>query len=209
MAKITTLRKPVEEEIDVMAVLAGAAKPKEAASSKSKTPILSVGDPIKKLATRARALTAEIESRQSEMELVKQELIDQVAPLRAGLCKKEGYLSTVRVPDTEGLSISLTWSGSYSKIDDVPAVKKVVGERFDELFITTNVINVKGDASNALLKELITAVGPERFAEFFDVTQAVKPNERYTKEFFSFLTDDERALLSPMVPQYKPSIKTK
>lgn len=107
---------------------------------------------------------------------------------------------------------TIYFTGSYSKIDpaNLPAIKEAVGEeRFGDLFITTNVITVKGDATNELLKELITAVGPENFATYFEVAQSVKPNERYTKEFFSFLTDDERALLSPMVPQYKPSIKTK
>lgn len=198
-------------EFDINAILGGAAKPQESKSG-SKTPVLTVGDDVKEIATKLRTVKGELDSAEAQFELLKSELVEKVTGARAELCKT-GYHSTVRVPDAQGLSVSVTWSGSYSKvgIEKKDAIEGVVGERFEEFFSLVNEIKVRPEAcgNQEMLTELIAAIGPERFAQFFEVSRTIKPTERYTTEFFTAFDEEQRTALSQVVKQYSPSIKTK
>jgi hypothetical protein len=205
----TAKRKVKAAGPDLDAVL-GSAESKEAKASKSKVPVLKVDGKTQATVTRLRRLKEEIESLQSEFDMLKGELVGVAAPLRAELCAS-GYVSSVRVPGTEGLSVSVSWSNAYSKIPlgSGPDIEGVVGEeRFGDFFFTDMEIKVK-DFSEESLTELVEAVGAERFARFFEVKRWLKPTERYTTEFFTAFTPEERERLAPVVRQYSPSVGTK
>ena len=208
---VVALKKKQEKPqgFTVADVLSTAAKPVEP-KSKSKVPVLDVPQEVKELAAKIREVKAALDSADAEFELRKQEIIDAVAPLRAGLCKS-GYVSSVRIPDVNGLSVSLTWGHKYTKVgmDKRDAIVGIVGDDFEDLFETKTEIKVKEGAGEDKLRELIEAVGPERFREFFDVTQVLAPTARYTDGFFTSFTDEQRAELAKLVVPYKPSIGVK
>lgn len=208
---VVALKKKQEKPqgFSVADVLSTASKPVES-KSKSKVPVLEVEEQVKELATKIREVKAALDSADAEFELRKQEIIDAVAPMRSELCRS-GYVSSVRIPDTNGLSVSLTWGHKYTKVgmDKRDAIVGIVGDDFEELFETKTEIKVKEGAGEDKLRELIEAVGPERFREFFDVTQVLAPTPRYTDGFFTSFTDEQRAGLEKLVVPYKPSIGVK
>ena len=208
---VVALKKKQEKPqgFSVADVLSTASKPVES-KSKSKVPVLEVEEQVKELAAKIREVKAALDGADAEFELRKQEIIDAVAPMRAELCRS-GYVSSVRIPDTNGLSVSLTWGHKYTKVgmDKRDAIIGIVGDDFEDLFETKTEIKVKDGAGEDKLRELIEAVGPERFREFFDVTQVLAPTPRYTDGFFTSFTDEQRAGLEKLVVPYKPSIGVK
>ena len=210
MGKVVAIKKEKQAGgFSVADVLSTAAKPSEP-KSKSSVPVLDVSQEVKELAARIREVKSQLDSAEAEFELRKQEMIDAVAPMRASLCKS-GYVSSVRIPDTNGLSVSLTWSRKYSKVgmDKKAAIEGIVGEDFDDLFETKTEIKVKEGASEEMLRELIESIGPERFAHFFDVEQTLAPTARYSEGFYSTFTEEQVAELNRLVVPYKPSIGVK
>ena len=110
MSKLAVLKKNVNKEeagFDLGAVLAGATAPKASKSKKPTAPVLVVGEDIKKLATRVREVKEQLDSAESIYETLGAELIGKVSPLRDDLCKKS-YQSSVRIPDTKGLSVGIS-----------------------------------------------------------------------------------------------------
>ncbi len=210
MGKVVAIKKEKQATgFSVADVLSTAAKPSEP-KSKSKVSVLDVPQEVRELAAKIREVKAALDSADAEFELRKQEIIDAVAPLRAELCRS-GYVSSVRIPDINGLSVSLTWGHKYTKVgmDKKDAIVGIVGDDFEDLFETKTEIKVKEGAGEDKLRELIEAVGPERFREFFDVTQVLAPTARYTDGFFTSFTDEQRAELEKLVVPYKPSIGVK
>jgi len=204
-------KKKIAPVVSIDDVLAGASTPAKEAKSKSTTPVLTVSKEVKELVARIREQKEEFTSLKGMIEADEAELRELIAPLRGKLCQK-GYVSTVRVPSTDDKSVSVTWSKSYSKceLDNREAIVEIVGEEeYDDLFTAEKEITVKGDIDDKTLRELIDAVGPMRFAEFFDVKRWIKPTERYTEGFFSSFNEEQREALAGMVQQYKASIKTK
>ncbi len=213
MSTVATARKNVKTQagFSLTDVLASATVVKKDAKSKSKVPVLTVSDGIKAQAARIREIKEQLDSLETEYETVSAEVIQAVSPLREALCKQQGYLSSVRVPDSKGLSIGISWADKYCKIspENEDAIREIAGERFDDYFTTELVVTVK-DISEESLTEIIKAVGPERFAQFFAVEKSLKPTSRFTQEQFTALSDEERKqFLQSGVKPFKPSIKVK
>ncbi len=213
MSTVTALKKkvkPEEGEFDLTAVLAGATAPKASKSKKSTVPVLVVGEDVKKLATRIREVKEKLDSSESEYEILGAELIGKVAPMRDDLCKKS-YQSSVRVPDSKGLSVGISWADKYCAIpsENEDALRDLAGEAYDDYFTGSIEVSVR-DISEESLTELVKAVGPERFARFFSVTKTIKPTTRFTQEQFNVYTPEQRqAFIAAGVKQFKPSIKVK
>lgn len=204
--KIATAKKNVKD-FNLEDVLNTATAVKES-KSKSKVPALTVSAEIKTKATKIREVKEELNSLESMYEILSTELIETISPLRENLCK-QGYVSSVRVPDAKGLSLGISWADKYSKIpaENEKALRSIAGDRFDEYFMTEMVITVK-DISEEGLTEIIKSIGPERFSQFFAVEKTFKPNTRFTqKQFTAFNLDQRRQLSQAGVRQYKPSIK--
>jgi hypothetical protein len=208
MGNVTALKKK-KEEFSLDDILSSAQTTKEKSSS-TKVPILTVPKETQEKASRIRELKDQLDSLTSEFEVVSAEVVEEINLLRADILRKQGYSSSVKIPDSKGMSIMLSWSANYSKvpIDNKDALKLIAKDRFEGCFGTEIVIKVK-DVSEESLKDLIATVGPEQFARFFEVERWIKPTKRYTEEFFTAFTDAERERLSAIVKQYKPSIKVK
>ena len=211
MAKITALKQKQEEKqgFSIDDVLSTATQPKEAKSS-SKTPLLIVPKDVMEKISRLREIREELDSLESEWDLLSAETVDLVEPLRADIIRRQGYTSSVKVPDTNGLSATISWSAKYSAVDlsNAPAIEAVIGDRSNQFFTKEMKITVK-DVTEDALRDLIQSVGPERFAQFFSVERWLSPTKRYTEEFYTAFNEKERAALAPIVRQYKPSVKVK
>jgi len=177
---------------------------------KSKVPVITVDDKVKELVTEVRRLKAELDSAESMFKLREKELLDLVIPERERLCLNMGYVSSVKVPSVDNLSVRISWKDQYTKIglETVPMIEGIIKDRFQQFFTTDMTITVKNNSQSAL-NELIQAIGPARFREFFEVQKIIKPSPRYTTEFFTAFNEEERQQLSLVVHQYKPAISTK
>jgi hypothetical protein len=211
MAKVTALKQKQEEKqgFSIDDVLSTAAKPKEAKSS-SKTPVLNVGKDVMEKVARLREIREELDSLESEWDLLSADTVTLVEPMRADVIRRQGYTSSVKIPDTNGLSATSSWSAKYSAVDlsNAPVIEAVIGDRANQFFTKEMKITVK-DVTEDALRDLIQSVGPERFAQFFSVERWLIPTKRYTEEFYTSFNEKERAALAPIVRQYKPSVKVK
>lgn len=90
-------------------------------------------------------------------------------------------------------------------------IQKIVGKKYDQYFSTANVIKVKADLSDDALADLIKRVGPESFAEFFEVEAQIKPTELFTKVERFRIPQEVRDRLRDEagIRPYKPSIKVR
>ena len=199
MPALATKKKEVFDLNSILST-ASVSKDKKAAS---KVPVLSVPKETEALVTEIRGLKDEIDSLKSMFEL-------KEAELREKLCMS-GYVSSVKIPDSENLSVLLSWKDAYTKIamDATAMIQDIVGdEKYPQFFQPDMTITVK-DVSEGALTELIKAVGADRFAEYFEVDRSLKPTSRYTTEYFVAFTGEQREKLSQYVRQYKPALKTK
>jgi hypothetical protein len=208
MSVVPLKRKNEQPDFDVSAILATATEAKTP-KSKSKVPLLDVGPETQQLATEIRELRDEIESLTSICKTKESGLLNHIEGEREHVCKM-GYSASIKVPDTTGHSLTISYRDQYSKVDmtNAATIKGIVGDRYEDYFTTGLEITVK-DVTDAALKELIALVGPEKFARFFSVERWIKPTPRYTTEFFTAFSTEERERLSQVVRQYTPSIKTK
>ena len=210
---LATVKKKVKDDagFNLADVLAGAQAAPKDAKGKSKVPVLMVSQEIREKAARLRQLKEELESTESMYDTLAAEMVEQVGPLREDLCRRQGYLSSVRVPDSKGMSIGISWSDKYSKIPaaNEPALRDLTGDRFSEYFTAAMAVTVK-DISEESLTEIVRAIGPERFASFFEVERSLKPTSRFTQEQFTVFTPEQRqGFLQAGVRQFKASIKVK
>ncbi len=206
MPALATKKK---EAFDLNSILSTASVSKDKKAT-SKVPVLSVPKETEALVTEIRQIKEELDSLKSIFELKEAELIKTIAPLREKLCMS-GYVSSVKIPDSENLSVLLSWKDAYTKIamDATAMIQDIVGdEKYPQFFQPDMTITVK-DVSEGALTELIEAVGADRFAEYFEVERSLKPTSRYTTEYFIAFTGEQREKLSHYVRQYKPALKTK
>ena len=192
-------------------ILAGAAVKKEAKSS-SKVPAIDVADAVKARATRLRELQNQMESLKTEFDVISADFVEDVAPLREELIRMQGYISSVKVPDTNGIFVTVTWKDAYSKVpmEMAATIINVIGQDRTEIYFENkNVITVKKDLTQEALRDLIKLVGPMDFAKYFDVDRWIEPVKDYTEDFYTKFTATERENLSPIVKQYKASVRVK
>jgi hypothetical protein len=215
MASVTALKdaskvKAAKQQgFNLEDVLASATAAKETKSA-SKTPVIEANEELSGMAKRLRELKDDIESKTSEFDSLSADFVEQIEPLRAAYIVRNGFTSSVKVPDGEGKSVSVTFSSNYSKIAVASqgAVEELAGDSFDLFFKKEMEITVK-DVTEESLMELVQAVGPERFARFFVVNRWMLPTKAYTEQFYTAFDEGQRTGLKGLVKQYKPSIKTR
>ncbi len=205
MGTVSALKKK-EKEINIDEVL-GQAQKKE--TPKSKVPILEVSDEVKAQATKIRFLKENIEGLQSELDLVGAEFIEAITPIRTEIMAFNGYISSVKIPDTEGKSITVSWIDNYTKIpfEHKENLQNILGDLYDGYIKTELTIKVK-TVDEASLKELIRIVGVDNFSRFFEVERSLKPSTKFTQEQHT-LPKTVKDNLAGYIKQYKPALKTK
>jgi len=187
----------------VLDVLKTAETKKTNGNGKSKIPTLTVDELTSVKASRIRELKENLDSVKTELSVVEEYFLENVAPLREQLMEEKGYINSVKVPDTYGGFVTVVWSHAYSKIpvEAEEELRKTI-PNFDKYFKQEVLITVK-DCSEKLLTELIGLVGAENFAKFFTVERWIEPTTAYTEEAHKLPKADH------IVRQRKPSVKTK
>jgi hypothetical protein len=208
MAKVTALKDAKKDSFSLDDILASAQTAKQPKSS-SKTSVADVPKEVQAKAARIREISEQLDSLKTEFESLSAELVDDLEPVREAYIRRNGYTSTLKVPDGKGLSVSVGWSSMYSKVtlDKTDQLTLIVGDELADYFTKEMEIKVK-DVSEESLRDLIQSVGQERFAQFFDVDRWLKPTKRYTEDFYRF-EPEQREQLRGLVRQYKASIKAK
>lgn len=191
-------------------ILKGAAKSSD--TKKNGTPVIEVDVKTKKLVTEFRSLKKDEDEIKAKIEMTGAELIDVALPKRLDLIKsKHEFLSSVKVPSDDGMSVTISWKHAYIKCDPAneESIMNFLGkEKYDKYFKVMNTIKVKDDLPKEKLEELIKKVGYEKFAEYFTVEQNIKPVPRFTEDAPFIFSEDELNELELLgVKQYKAAIK--
>ena len=204
MAKVQALRKDAVNLDDIL----GQAQKQETKGT-SKVMILEVPQEVKEKVTRIRELKRMIEGLETEYDLLGAEVTENVKGTREMLMHKNGYMSSVKIPDTNGESITIAWIDNYSKIalDKRDMLKNILKGMYDD-YVSTNILIKVRDVDENSLRELVNMVGAENFPRFFEVERWLRPTSRFTQEQHT-LEDEIRVQLLGLVRQYKPAVKTK
>jgi len=210
MAVVALKKKESAKAINVNDILKGARKTETAA--KSKVPVIEASQNLKELAAEVRKLKDEVDSSTALFEARSAELIATVTPTWESLCSSSGYQSSLKIPTPDGTLVGVTFSSMWTKIspDREETISEIVGDNYERYFNTVNVIKVKGDLANDRLADLIQRVGPEDFAEFFEVESVIKPTEMFKTERFNLPQDARDRLRDEAgLRPYKPSIRVR
>ena len=196
---------------------------KEPVASKSKTPVLDVGEDIQNLAKQVYEDKIRYETAENQFKMSSGKLVDAVAPIRAEMCQRE-MVSSVKVPAGNHL-VGVVWSSSYKKIPNTQeeGLIKVFGsiEEYGQNFYSVYDVEVK-DNSEKGLYDLFCALAPnggltdddvrmgqEKFMQLFKVKETIKPTETFVRNHI-FMSEEKRAELELLgVQQYIPSIRTR
>lgn len=200
--------KKIQKEVDINSILSSAVKGET--KTKSTIPVVGTSETVAKNVDKIRELKEQLDSIQTMLDLKTAELVESVKKDREILCR-QNYTSSIKVAGTKGTTVTLTWKDAYSKIgtENELTLRGIVSEKYDDLFMKKTKIEVKDEISEEKLSDLIKAVGPEKFKEYFSVEQHITPKSRYTTEYFVILSKEQRDKLETVVKQYKPSLKTK
>lgn len=206
---MNTALKIAPEPMSLKNLLRTAAKPEEPAK-KSATPILPVDEQVKGLATEVRKAKELADSSKTLFEMKSQELVDAIADLRGELCRRN-YTSAVRIPTLDNLSVTIVWSGNYTKISGSKEADlvSIVGDKYPEYFQSKFAITVKDELSDDERTEFINRLGAEMFTKFCSVEEVIKPTERFKFDHVCMDRATREALEMATVKQFKASVRTR
>jgi hypothetical protein len=201
--------KLAEEPGDLKGLLRKAAKPEEPVK-KGSTPILPVEESIRILATEVKKEKELADSHKSVFEQKSLELVNAISAMRAELCR-HAYQSAVRIPTMDNLSLTIVWSGNYTKIPGSREADliNIVGDQYPDYFKSRFALAVKSDLSNAELNELVQLLGEERFIKWFESEEVIRPTERFIHDHVRMDAQTREALELADVKQYKAAVKTR
>lgn len=194
--------------MDLKAKLREAQKPET--EKKSTIPILQVDEDTQKLAGQIREAKEQAEAASTLVKLRTDELLSIIAPKRQELCLRN-YVSSLKIPTTENLLLTLTWTHHYSKIkpSSEGEIVRVLGqEKYSKYFSSRYVIQAKSDLTDSELEDLVATMG-DKFEKYFEVDEQLKPSEEFTRQLPVFDELTRTALIQAGVNQFRPSVKTR
>ena len=188
-------------------LLRKAAKPEEP-KTKSKTPVLTVEDTTKELATEVRKAKNALDSAKTMFDEKSMKLLNTISAARAELCRRE-YQSAVRIPTIDNLSVTIVWTSQYNKIPGsaADAIMGAVGDKYAEYFTSKFALKVKDDLNEGDLTDLVQLLGEERFMKWFESEEIIKPTPRFVSDHVLMDPQSQEAVALAGVKQNKPSIK--
>jgi hypothetical protein len=211
-------------EFNITDVLDGAATATVKKSTRSSVPVINAPDAIKQVVAEFRKLYEDLDTIKSNLEIKKATILQFAKSKFEELCKLT-YTSSVRIPDSNGLSVTISQIDNWTKFpltSDDPAevleikkkheeVKRILGNKYDDYMQEKLEISVRETAmTTETLNELIVAVGPQNFARFFAVKKTLKPNTRFTQERYAAFLKEERDILETLgVKCYECAVKPK
>lgn len=186
---------------------------KEAKKTKNgTTPVIEdAPDDLKQLATEVRNLVNQLNGMERKYEQKAEALKKSGKTIYIQYVKDHGFVSSIRIPDTEGNSVALNFKHQYSGIapETVPAIKEIVKDKWDKYFTAKYELSIAQKYVNPEGVKLLQEKLGDLFTDVIVVKKSIVPTEAYTQECAMAFTDEERVMLSPMVKQYEPAINTK
>lgn len=153
-------------------------------------------------------LKTNITNNETELDLLFQEILSILEKERNNLIAKNGYFSSIKVSGTNGGNIIVSWKDKYSKIpiQNYDDLKALFDGNLDSYFAKKMTITVKQEISENDLIELISLIGAERFAKYFEVERWIEPTSKFTYEKH-LLDENIKNKVELIVKQHKPSLK--
>jgi len=188
-------------------LLRKAAKPEE--KSKSATPLLTVDNATKELATEVRKAKNAFDSAKAAFDEKSARLLVTIAAAREELCR-HAYQSALKIPTVDNLSVTVVWTSQYNKIPGSKAavIMGTVGDKqYADYFKSCFTLKVKDDLNEDDLNELIQLLGEEKFMKWFESEEVIKPTERFVHDHVTMDKKTKEAVALAGVNQNKPAIK--
>jgi len=198
--------------IDVTALLASAAATKKPSKSKSKTPEVTLKDIDPNIASWLKA-KQEKANAEAAMKQAEEVILPAALKARKDACRSLGaFESSIVIND----AVLVSTQNKYSPIatDSKEALDKAFGEDVDKMFTLTTEISLtdRAVADPDALRKIIEAVGVEKFKDFLDVKQVLKPTEAL---HHGVVMDEkveakaQKLLDAGILKPYKASVKAK
>ena len=198
------------DELDIDAVLSGAASGKPKGKSKSKTPRVEIPSLVAEV-KRWRAAKQATKDAEAEMAAAEEKIIPLAIEHRKKECRREGKFDSAVVVNGE---IQVVSQNKYSKIDKglLAELTKVFGADAEKMFAFKREVSLTQAALNdkEILKKLIAAVGAENFRTFFEVTEFYVPTDVLHEGIVLDESIDKKAsrlVEAGVLKQSKPSIR--
>ena len=155
----------------------------------------------------------EAKTAQALADAAKDQIVSAVAPRRLDFCREAGaVLSSVSVNGV----LTFTQTSRYCNVAEErrEALEMAFGDNFPRYFADTLAISIKKDAANdeRVLEKLLELIGPEFFAEVFDVRRDLIVKDVFHNEYST--RADVQAIAQPFMDEqtirpYSPSLKIK
>ena len=180
MAAKSAAAKSTAATFDMGSILGTAEKPATAKDSKSKTPVLTdAPEQIREAASKLRDAKQQIKTLEGEVDMHASDLVNYAEPRREEICKKDGYTSSVKVPDMKGLTVNISWPDNYSKIpmEGAKTLQELMGDYFKpmiDLFLEIQLADTSDEgltnfmtimAAGIKVLKLIEIIGADKFEE--------------------------------------------
>lgn len=188
---------------------------KKTSKTKSKVPVLDVDEDTRKLIASFRENVAKEDSIHSEVANQKDDIKGRITPIWESM-SKHGFLSSVRVPDINGDTITLHFKHKYSDIpvENQETLQETFGDNYDNMIERKLSVSVAITTEDALSDLILTLgygyatinriqvadedeaweLGQEVFSKTMEVKRALYPTQNYTNSFVN-LDQDTRTRL--------------
>lgn len=202
MTTVAKPKSPVKQEPELSARDLLKATAKKAAGKKGNGHFHKTGmEDMAKTILDKLAAAKELER---EADLLKAQLRQTLDPWFIDVVCKHGHQSSVTVdagPDSEPMRV--TYPHRYYKIDSgmEEDLRGILGEQYDTYFRTVASLKVRPEVTedaeklNAVVKEIATAIGPERFKQLFVSEESIAPLKTFTERRYTALTTKQNAEL--------------
>jgi len=156
--------------------------PKPKKGKKVTTPVVNL-DMEKECKAYAKAHQQEKDAK-ADMARIKSKILKKAGPERLALCLAHGeHYKSVKVENL----VTAIWKSAFKAIpiQALSRLKDIFGDRASKYFKRKTVVTMKPEVLNdpKLLKELVTAIGIEKFNEFFDRTESLTVTEVFDRDF--------------------------
>jgi hypothetical protein len=165
--------------------------------------------PILAMARSWLGAAAAMEEQQERLKLYREKILEALAAWHLEQCRGRGAWEPSVTLETAKGTLRVTFQHRYAVMPQrqEAALAELAGEDFGRWFAKHYALAVKKEIAEdpvkleATVASLAKALGKEKFAEIFDVTQRLQPTEEFTQERHEIEPDELEAFAAAGVKQ--------
>ncbi|KPL05705.1 hypothetical protein AMJ85_11100 [candidate division BRC1 bacterium SM23_51] len=185
---------------DVSTLLAGMSQ-KKVTTSKSKVPIVSGHEEIADQAVEKKRTFKQAET---EWKMAEEQVLQEASAIYGNRAKAGNFSKSLNFAGRETAGVQVRFSDKFSVLpaETKNTLTETLGERYGQTFEEVRTLTLKQEKTDdESIRFLLERLGPEVFAQFFEVEVQVKPKPGFDRAQFD-MPDSVR----PLFRQAKPSV---